>query len=183
MVVMNHRSSIDIAILLSLFGGRMVSRADLADWPVVGPAARSVGTVFVDRSDSMSGVATIRTMRSLLMARQTINIFPEGGTFADDEVHPFHGGAFVAASGVPCEIVPVGVAYGKETDTAFVEGTFTEHLLRMSAAPPSRAAVAIGTPLVVAEGARSKELSRQAHAQVSALVQEARQRLEAVGPR
>src|SRR5450755_1121694 len=35
LVVANHRSTIDIGILLDLFGGRMVSRADLASWPVI----------------------------------------------------------------------------------------------------------------------------------------------------
>ena len=33
LIVSNHRSAIDIGILLSVFGGRMVSRHDLAGWP------------------------------------------------------------------------------------------------------------------------------------------------------
>ena len=55
LVVANHRSTIDIAILLRAFGGRMVSREDLSGWPLLGAAARSVGTIFVDRDDAMSG--------------------------------------------------------------------------------------------------------------------------------
>jgi 1-acyl-sn-glycerol-3-phosphate acyltransferase len=34
LVVANHRSTIDVAVLLHTFGGRMVSRADLSRWPV-----------------------------------------------------------------------------------------------------------------------------------------------------
>src|SRR6478736_3739960 len=36
LVVMNHRSAIDTGIALLTFGGRMVSRGDLANWPVLG---------------------------------------------------------------------------------------------------------------------------------------------------
>lgn len=48
LVVANHRSTADILVLLRAFGGHMVSRADLAGWPLVGVAARAAGTVFVD---------------------------------------------------------------------------------------------------------------------------------------
>src|SRR5882724_2175040 len=54
LVITNHRSAIDVGVVLSTFGGTMVSRADLASWPVLGPAARAVGTVFVDRSSAKS---------------------------------------------------------------------------------------------------------------------------------
>ena len=34
LVVSNHRSTIDIGLMLRTFGGVLVSRADLATWPV-----------------------------------------------------------------------------------------------------------------------------------------------------
>jgi 1-acyl-sn-glycerol-3-phosphate acyltransferase len=52
LIVSNHRSAIDVAVLLRTFGGHMVSRADLSGWPLLGAAARSVGTIFVDRSST-----------------------------------------------------------------------------------------------------------------------------------
>ena len=36
LIVSNHRSAIDIGVVLSTFGGTMVSRGDIATWPVVG---------------------------------------------------------------------------------------------------------------------------------------------------
>ena len=107
----NHRSAIDIGVVLATFGGTMVSRADLASWPVVGAAARAVGTVFVDRSSAKSGAATIRAIQKHLEEGQTINLFPEGTTFDGDEVRPFHGGAFVSAVRAEAEVLPVGLAY------------------------------------------------------------------------
>ena len=90
MIVSNHRSAIDINVVLSQFGGRMVSRHDIAGWPGLGWGAKLIGTVFVDRKDAKSGMVTIRAMRRLLEEGDTVDVFPEGTTFAGDEVHEFH---------------------------------------------------------------------------------------------
>jgi lyso-ornithine lipid O-acyltransferase len=178
LVVANHRSTIDIGIALGLFGGHMVSRADLSGWPLVGAAARKVGTVFVDREDAASGATAIRVIRQLLKDGATVNIFPEGTTFDGDEVRPFHPGAFVAAMRTGAEIVPVGLAYVHGSGAAFVNETFLQHLSRLSAALPTRVAVCVGAPLEIGPRARAHDLRDAAHAAVQALVDDARVRLE-----
>ena len=55
LVVSNHRGVADVLVLLHTFGGCMVSRADIARWPVIGTAGKKLGTVFVDRADIRSG--------------------------------------------------------------------------------------------------------------------------------
>jgi len=122
LVVANHRSTIDIGILLDIFGGRMVSRADLASWPVIGIAARKTGTVFVDRSKKSSGASVIRVMV-----------------------------AFVAAARAHAEIVPVGITYDRGSDAAFIDEPFLAHLARLAGAAPSRVRVVIGDA-TLAEG-------------------------------
>ena len=174
LVVANHRSTIDIAVLLHTFGGYMVSRADLARWPLVGVAARKVNTVFVDRGDAMSGASALRAVRDLLKKGRTVSIFAEGTTFADDEVRPFHAGAFLAALRTGAQLLPVGIAYERGSGAAFVNESFPQHLARMSAAPPTRVVVRIGEPQVVDERARAAQLRDRARAAVQALVYEAR---------
>lgn len=172
-IVANHRSAIDIAVILATFGGTMVSRADLATWPIVGSAARSVGTVFVDRSDAKSGAATIRMIQKYLEDGQTISLFPEGTTFAGDEVRPFHGGAFIAATRAGAEVLPVGLAYPASSGAAFLNETFLAHLGRMAKSDATRMGIAVGSP-IAAKGIRATDLSARAHAEVSRLVVEAR---------
>jgi 1-acyl-sn-glycerol-3-phosphate acyltransferase len=174
LVIANHRSTIDIAVLLGTFGGHMVSRADLAEWPLVGAAARKVGTVFVDREDAVSGASAVRAMRDILKSGGTVIVFPEGTTFADDDVRPFHGGAFVAALHTGARVLPVGLAYERGSGAAFVGETFPQHLSRMSAAPPTRVVMRIGKPIAIAERARSVALRDASHAAVQSLVREAR---------
>jgi 1-acyl-sn-glycerol-3-phosphate acyltransferase len=174
LVVANHRSTIDIAVLLRTFGGRMVSRADLSGWPLVGIAATSVGTIFVDRESTASGVTTIRLIRQALEAGDTVCLFPEGTTFEGDLVRPFHAGAFVSALRTGAEIVPVGIAYERGSGAAFVGEPFLKHLQRLAGAGPTRVVARAGEPFRVGEKMRAAELSARTHAAVQALVNEAR---------
>jgi 1-acyl-sn-glycerol-3-phosphate acyltransferase len=174
LIVANHRSALDIAILLRTFGGHMVSRADLAGWPLVGTAARKVGTVFVDRANAWSGAGAIRDIRRLLVGGQSVLLFPEGTTFDGDTVRPFHAGAFIATLRTNAEIVPVGLAYPRNSGAAFLDETFTHHLLRMAGADPTRVCVRVGAPIPVVPGVRAADLARAANDAVQGLVHEAR---------
>jgi len=172
LVVANHRSTADILVLLRAFGGHMVSRADLAGWPLVGVAARAVGTVFVDRSDAASGASAVRAIRDRLA---------EGRTFPGDEVRPFHAGGFVAALRSGADIIPVGLAYGTGSGAAFVNESFAAHLARMAEASPSDMVMSVGEPIVVREKARAAQLRDHAHAEVQRLVGEARALVDGAG--
>jgi 1-acyl-sn-glycerol-3-phosphate acyltransferase len=170
LVVANHRSPFDIGVLLALFGGHALSRADLANWPVLGLAARRAGTIFVDRDQAGSGASAIRAIRKRLMEGASILVFPEGGTFAGDEVRPFRGGAFSALRGLDVEIVPVGLAY--DPGSEFVDESFVEHVLRVSRRQETRCVVHLGTPRI-ARG-RAQELAEELREEVQVLVGRAR---------
>jgi 1-acyl-sn-glycerol-3-phosphate acyltransferase len=181
LIVANHRSTADILLLLRAFGGYMVSRSDLARWPLMGVAARAVGTVFVDRSDAVSGANAVRAIRDRLAARDTVIVFPEGTTFPGDEVRPFRAGAFVAALRSGADVIPVGLAYARGSGAQFVNETFTAHLARMAAARPSRVAMCIGAPIAIPEKARAAPIRDHAHTEVQRLVREARELVDGTG--
>lgn len=175
LVVSNHRSPLDIPLLLRQFGGCVLSRADLATWPVLGPAAISAETIFVDRKDTMSGVIAVRKIRERLIRGRTVIVFPEGTTYAGDEVRTFHEGAFAAARGLKGELVPVGIAY--QAGSEFIEPTFGEYLARVAGRTETRVALAIGAPLQI-QGPR-RELAAALHTEIQALVLKARAALRA----
>ncbi len=175
LVVANHRSTIDIGILLETFGGRMVSRADLAGWPVIGIAARKSGTIFVDRASKSSGASVIRAMSESLARGDTVCVFPEGTTFADDEVRSFHPGGFTAAIRAHAEIVPVGIVYDHGSEAAFINEPFMAHLARLAGAKRSRVRVVVGDA-IEARG-DSRALAVHAHDAVQGLVNRGRAEL------
>lgn len=172
--VMNHRSMLDIYVYLAHVEAFALSRADLAGWPIIGTAARRVGTVFVDRQDRKSGSAAVSAMVEALRSGKGIVVFPEGTTFAGDEVRPFRTGAFVAAARAKAQIVPVGLAYERD-DACFVEDTFLEHWKKLGGMREVHLALEFGEPFAVdGEPEAAKE---RAHAAVQALVHKARARL------
>jgi 1-acyl-sn-glycerol-3-phosphate acyltransferase len=179
LVVANHRSTADILVLLHTIGGLMVSRADLAGWPLVGAAARAAGTLFVDRADAGSGATAVRTIRSRLAEGETVIVFPEGTTFPGDEVRPFHAGAFLAAARSGADLVPVGIAYETGSGAAFVGESFPAHLRRVAAAKPSRLALRIGDPIDT-DRAKAGQLRDRAREAVQALVRDARRAVDRV---
>lgn len=144
LVVANHRSPLDIILMLERFGGSVLARHDLERWPVLGRAAREGGTIFVDRDDPNSGLKAIREIRRRLREGQTVIVFPEGTTHRGDEVRSFRGGAFAALRGLDVELLPVGIAYRPGSE--FVDESFGAHVARMAQRPSTPIALVAGEP-------------------------------------
>lgn len=170
LVVSNHRSPFDIGVLLSIFGGHALSRADLSQWPVLGFAARRAGTIFVDRESAGSGASAIRSIRAKLKDGASVLVFPEGGTFEGDTVKPFRAGAFSALRGLDVQIVPVGLAY--EPGSEFLDETFVEHVLRVSRRPETRCVVHVGEARLAL--GKAQHIAQDLHRDVQDLVVQAR---------
>lgn len=180
-VAANHRSIIDIAVMLSQFGGSVLSRGEVARWPIIGYGARSAGTIFVDRSSKQSGAQAIAAMVERLSLDDTICIFPEGTTFVDDEVRPFRLGAFVAASRARTPVLPVGIAYPLDSGAAYGGESFVTHLARLAATPTSRVFVEIGSPVTPGDDEPVEAFAGRCRDAVAALVARAREREAARG--
>ncbi len=170
LVVSNHRSAVDIPILLTHFGGSVLSHIGVQSWPLLGTAARRAQTIFVDRESRHSGAQAIREIRAQLRRGRCVSVFPEGTTFVGDEVRPFNAGAFAAARGLDIEVVPVGLAYPPGCE--FDEPTFLDHAKSVAGRPRTPVAVVIGAARSL-QG-RSTAMAAELQAEVQALVARAR---------
>lgn len=175
LVVSNHRSSVDIFVILDLFGGHMLARGDMAKWPGMGQLAQMAGTLFVDRGDSSSRSRAVRQITDHLQKGRTIGVFPEGTTYVDDEVHPFHAGSFLAAHRAGAQVIPVGLAYA-DPESCYGDHDFSAHFQKLLVADRTRVSVAIGEPLDT-DGLTVHAIRDRAHAAVQHLVHHARARL------
>lgn len=172
LVVANHRSTVDILLMLHLFGGNLLARGDMAHWPAIGVLARRAGTLFVDREDPASGAAAVQSMRERLRRGTTVCVFPEGTTFPGDEVREFQAGAFIAVAREKGLVTPVGIAY-ETRDAIYGDEPVGDHMRRIAKSASIRVAVAVGAPFSTAgEGVRS--LAERARSEVQALVVRAR---------
>lgn len=176
LVVANHRAALDIPIAVHLYGGEVLSMAELGDWPLLGTVARVSGTIFVDRKEGASRAAAAKVIRERLRARHTVVVFPEGRTYQGDEVHEFAPGAFLGGRELEdLEIAPLGLAY--QPGTEFTEDSFTEHLTKNAGRPRIPVVASVGEPFLAA-GRGPRELAREAHDRVVELVKRARTRFE-----
>jgi 1-acyl-sn-glycerol-3-phosphate acyltransferase len=172
LVVANHRSTLDILIMLDLFGGHLLARNDMATWPAIGALARKAGTLFVDRDSPSSGASAVRKMRERLRRKITLCVFPEGTTFDGDHVREFRAGAFLAIVREHGHVLPVGLAY-QEPEAVYGDEPVLDHMKRLVHTPQFRVCAAIGAPRP-ADGADVKVLARAARDDVQRLVAQAR---------
>ena len=171
LIVGNHRTAIDVALLAGHFDAALLSRGDLESWPIVGKIATHGDTVFVDRADSSSGARAIRLIRKTLKSGKRIVVFPEGTTHVGDEVREFSAGAFLGLGKAEIPIIPVGLAY--DPGMEWVVGTsFTSHLNALASRPKSHVAIKVGKAELLKGNART--IAKLAQERVQELTFEAR---------
>ena len=175
--IANHSSGMDIPVMLCVAETHVISRHDLATWPLLGRAARRVGTLFVDRSSRRSGALVLREVDETLERGEGIAMFPEGTAFDGDEVHEFRPGALNAARRSGAAIIPIGFSYDNPK-AYYSRLSFMSHWSRIARAKQIRVAVEIGKPLRF-EQLTSVEMKTIARDKVQELVDRARQRLMA----
>ena len=84
LVVANHRSTLDILLMLATFGGHLLAKGEMEHWPIAGTLAKMAGTLFVDRADAQSGATAIRAMKEKLEKGRLVGVFPEGRVLASN---------------------------------------------------------------------------------------------------
>lgn len=120
--VANHLSWIEVlALLVVLPDARLVGKADVEAWPLIGTLARALAVLSVDRMRRTDVRRVIPLMIDALRAGESVLFFPEGTTSAGATVLPFHTSLFEAAVRVGAPVVPIGVrlrVVGATTATA-----------------------------------------------------------------
>ena len=115
-VTPNHLGYVDLLVLGSIYGGHFVSRADVATWPVIGPLARCVGTLFIRREVRRDVGVVGGEIGIHLGMRRPVTAFLEGRSGRGDDVMPFRTSLLepAVAAGLPC--IPVAVEYDMPGD-------------------------------------------------------------------
>lgn len=174
LVVANHRSYLDIPVMMTQIDCAILSKAEVAKWPVFGVAARSVGTLFVDRSNAASRAATLEAVGHRLQEGETVLAFPEGTTYPSPEVGEFKPGLFLLAAKMGVPVLPAALHYAEPRLEWVGEDDFMSHFMRNFQHKGGRVRLSFGETLQNADG---RELCREAEnwvrERVSALTQAA----------
>lgn len=148
LVAANHVSWIDIFAINAVQPVRFVSKAEAAQWPLIGPLVRGVGTLFIERERAQDVVRVIREMAQSLQGGDHVGVFPEGTTTLGHQLLPFHANLFQAACTGDVPVQPVLLFYSDARSGRFSRAaayigdeTMLGSLWRLSAAPRLRVEV------------------------------------------
>ncbi|HZB88498.1 MAG TPA: lysophospholipid acyltransferase family protein [Terracidiphilus sp.] len=153
-VVANHLSYLDVAVLSAVMPCFFIAKVEIERWPFFGGAARSGGTIFIDRSSLASAehVCTIITER-LSQPVPTL-FFPEGTSTDGTSMLRFHSRLFepIIVAGAPITAAAVryvSVDGSPESELCwFGDAPFLPHLLRNLGAAAFTAHIRFGQPRV-----------------------------------
>jgi 1-acyl-sn-glycerol-3-phosphate acyltransferase len=112
----NHESNVDPAVLFRVLHPRLrvLYKAELHKFPVMGTLFDIGGFVPVDRGDREKSAASITRGAASLRAGRSFLIFPEGTRSRTGELLPFKKGGFIMAIEAQVPIVPVAVTGGRD---------------------------------------------------------------------
>jgi 1-acyl-sn-glycerol-3-phosphate acyltransferase len=150
LLVGNHVSYMDMPVLMAISPVVFIAKIELSRWPVIGSAARSVGTVFVDReSKSSRQVAGEGIAHCLEVRRQNVVLFPSGTTTLD-ETKRWRRGGFEIAQRQGIRVQPFHLSYRPLRQAAFVDkDAFIPHLWKLLGEEKIEVVVEFKSPQVV----------------------------------
>lgn len=152
LVVANHLSYLDIVILSAQMPCFFVAKAEIDRWPFFGKAARSGGTIFLDRGSHLSATTVAREIARRLTLSVPVLFFPEGTTTDGSELLRFRSRLFDPATTAGASITAASIRYVLSDSTPerelcwYGDATFLPHLWKVLGAAGFHAEVRFGQP-------------------------------------
>ena len=174
LVVCNHLSYIDILVLSAAMPCFFVAKIEIGGWPFFGKAARTGGTIFVDRSSLASAmtVAEQMTERLKLPIPIPVLLFPEGTSTDGSSILRFHSRLIDPATSMGAPITTASVRYvidgGVEERELcwYGDEAFAPHLWKVLGVTGFEAEVQFGEPRVYTD---RRTAADQTHAEITAM--------------
>jgi 1-acyl-sn-glycerol-3-phosphate acyltransferase len=110
-VVANHLSYLDIVIFSAAMPCFFVAKAEIGGWPYFGEAARSGGTIFIDRSSRASAKSVVNQIAQRIHLPVPILFFPEGTTTDGSQLLPFRPRLFEPAVNAATPVTAASIRY------------------------------------------------------------------------
>ncbi len=123
LLVGNHQSYLDIAIIASVFPAIFVAKREVRKWPIIGLLAKLGGTIFVNREDTRDNVSGAYRVSRSLRSGSSVQVFPESITSDGTQVLPFKALFFASAIRAGAEILPLTINFRKVNGQALDNGT------------------------------------------------------------
>ena len=165
MLVCNHISWLDIAVLHAAVHCRFISKDDIRGWPVLGTLASGGGTLYISRASRRDALRVVHQMAQALQQGHVLAFFPEGTTGDGSTVLPFHANLLQAAIAADAPVQALGLLFEDAATGApsfapcYVgDETLLDSAWRTVCAPPLRAVLRCA-PVQSAQGRQRREFA------------------------
>jgi 1-acyl-sn-glycerol-3-phosphate acyltransferase len=111
LLVANHISWLDIAVIHAAGYCRFVSKSDVKHWPIVGTLATGAGTLYIERESRRDAMRVVHHMAERLRAGEVVAVFPEGTTGDGRAMLPFHANLLQAAISADVPVLPLALRF------------------------------------------------------------------------
>lgn len=174
-LVANHLGYLDILALAAILPLRFLSKIEVASWPVLGLMTRSVGTVFIDRSNIKDLPRVTKEMEAVVNGGESLLFFPEGTSHNGEDLLPLRTPLLKLAVEKQFPVVPLGLHYSS-TDLRYPayrdvcwwgNASFLPHFYRFCAIPTKRAYIHFYPESLYATD--RKQFARQLHRVITSL--------------
>jgi 1-acyl-sn-glycerol-3-phosphate acyltransferase len=151
----NHISYLDITLLINAIDDvSFVAKKELSAWPVFGPAARAMNTIFVERGSTESRQLARRSIVDGLRDKRRIVLFPSGTTCLT-ESKSWRQGAFEIAAETGTRVQPFRLTYTPLRHAAFIDDDlFALHIYRLAGLPKITARLEFHEPVTIRDPRR-----------------------------
>jgi 1-acyl-sn-glycerol-3-phosphate acyltransferase len=172
LVVSNHLSYLDILILSAAMRCFFVAKAEIGGWPFFGKAARTGGTIFLDRSSLASAERVSAIIAERLELPVPVLFFPEGTSTDGSSLLRFHSRLFEPAIVAGAPVTAAAVRYVLEDGVEerelcwFGDAAFLPHLWKALGAAGFTAEVQFGEPRVYPD---RRTAADETHAEITAM--------------
>jgi 1-acyl-sn-glycerol-3-phosphate acyltransferase len=137
LVVANHLSYLDVVIISAAMPCFFVAKMEIGGWPFFGKAARTGGTIFVDRSSLASAMSVAEQISERLSLPVPVLLFPEGTSTDGAQLLRFHSRLIDPATTAGAPITAAGIRYDLEGNVEerelcwYGDESFTTHLWKV----------------------------------------------------
>ena len=174
LAVSNHLSYLDVVAFSSVMPCFFVSKAEVRRWPFFGKAARSGGTIFLDRASRASAQAVARQIAERLTLPVPVLLFPEGTSTDGAQVLRFHSRLIDPAVQCAAPVTACAIRYAPAPRTHIAERdlcwygdqAFLPHLWKVLGLAGFSAEIHFGEPRVYAH---RHAAAVETHAEVAAM--------------
>ena len=152
LMVSNHLSYVDIVAFASQSNCTFIAKHEVSKWPLIGLLARSMNTIFIDRTNRNDIPRVISATERALSKGQNVILFAEGTSSPGETVLPFNSSLLQVAAKLKCPVSYASLTYETPVNYApaylsvcwWGDMTFPDHLFNLLKLPFFKATLTYG---------------------------------------